>query len=271
MCWKMVLVSLLTLTIWSTGCADDADNGPLDAAVEAALDVAQPDMPADDTAPAPDLVAADSSTEVTLQVYASDFVTGNTISGVKVCVKEDSSVPCVMTSGGPLAPTSMVVPRAEDMMLIATKSGYICMEMPRPKSSTSVRYGATLIPTSAAATFTTKAGAPVDLQQGTLRVLVGNANWKGISPDATVTVEPSAGLGPFYSDKAGWPDTSMTGIGGKGYAWFFNLPSGDYVVRAKNKIGASCNLRTGFSGTAPNTAKAAIVKATMTGLSFSCP
>jgi hypothetical protein len=245
----------------AAGCSSDSDH-PKDSSVEKV----KPDH-----GPGQDQLAADAPTKRTVQFSFLDFTLGGSfVEGVKVCIKEDSSIACDTTVGTGLGSNAKVtIPTGKDLTVVATKTGYITWNIRIGKNDTGTEYGLYGFPTSIESTLTTDVGKTVDLSKAIL--IVSARKGKSIALGATVTVTPASGTGPVYSGNQGWPDSSLSSVQGFGWAWYVNQDEDTYSVTAKDQSGTACDVAGGWQGTDKTTASIKLSGATISSLGFSCP
>ncbi len=268
---KILLSVLLSFSlIVVSGCSDDSTNTTADYGVDSAIaDVGS----GGDTGSTKDgKVAADRGKSFSFTVRFRDHLTSAFIAGVKMCVKEDTSIACVTSQGtGMTSGAQITLPTGKDLTLVVTKAGYLDRALPVGKDNLEDSYSLDMFPTSMLTTIGTKAGVTVD---STKAMLIVNAvdYLGGGYGNAKLTLTPASGKGPMASDKDGYPDPTKTTTGslGLGWAWYLNLPAGDYTLTVKDNDGHICEVLLGWQGKTKAEAKVKPVVNAVNGIWFRC-
>jgi hypothetical protein len=153
------------------------------------------------------------------------------VGGVEVCIDQHPEIPCATSAPSGLF-TLRGMPAQQDLVLTCVKDGYV-------SSLRAIETAATDMDNSGAPIVTGKSGSPnpdlgikYDDTKGALSffTLLSEDDGGLVLPlGVTVTLSPSSGDGPFYTNAENLFERSATGtVGGLGF--FFNLAPGNYEL-----------------------------------------
>ncbi len=249
MTYSKAVLSLALCLILAVGCSDDdTTNGTADVGVDSAI--ADVGGGGDTGGAADQKVAADRGKEFSFTVRFKDHITSAFISGIKVCVKDMSSIPCVTSQGtGVTSGAQLTLPTGKDLVLVMTKTGYIKHTLFIGKDIAEDSYQINLLPTSMKTKMETNSKVTIDSTKGMLLVVAVDYLSGGYG-NAKLALTPKAGDGPMTSDKEGYPDPSKqtTGSLGLSWAWYLNVPVADYTLQVKDNDGNICDVLVGWMG-----------------------
>ena len=213
------------------------------------------------------LLTAGFPAKVDMTVKMYDPVAKKQLEGMKFCVKEDSSIPCVTTTASGVV-TLKDVPNTKDVTIVGSKAGYMTAVYPR-SSHTYTGFSSDAIPTSMAAALATAMKiSSLDLSsKGLLSVAASSS--ASVAKGATVSITPAAGTKVIYK-KGSLPDPSLTGMEGNTGAFVGNLPPSTYLVSVKDKAGKDCLLTLGHNDQNLNVARLVIKAGENPHLYFHC-
>ena len=198
-------------------------------------------------------VAVDGGKAAAMSGVAVDFSTGDAtknfdaskypvLTGVKVCVYEDASVPCVTTDAK--GEYSISLPIGVALYVSYEKTGFTPnLYAVTATDGTPISAPALLMTTTDYTdSFGTKGGAKVDATKG--QILFG-ATWLGPSSTPihemfgatelfyldgfSTTIDPPATVGPVFTSSDWQPDPSLTKASEVGWG-FFQAEPGDYTL-----------------------------------------
>jgi hypothetical protein len=199
------------------------------------------------------------------------------VSGLSVCVYQDSSIPCATTDSQG-AYTLANVPADQDLLLEYQKTGYFPTLVTVHTVPGVVSLGLFLAPTTAAATaFATLVGVTLDPNKGqVLFTAFQPASGGGYTGQDSVVgaITPKTGTGPFYTNNNNppLPDTTATATSANGIGLFANVDPGDAEVTLTHFSKTCTRLSTAWPGVNPNGSKIKIVAGYLTGgAAVECP
>ena len=159
------------------------------------------------------------------------------LSGVQVCIYQDSSFPCVSTQADGTF-TMPGLPIRSDVVLSFTKSGYQSYLLPIETASTDMDGGAARIVMDLASTYVPP-GVTYDATKGSVVAFAvteggpDGGSFVGVH-DTTIALSPMSGSGPFFLDESGQiaPTTTTTFVGNT--ALYYNVDPGSYTLTYSN-------------------------------------
>jgi hypothetical protein len=206
-----------------------------------------------------------------INVQFQDAVLRYPLGGLEVCAADRPDVPCAKTGAdgrvsAPLPPNAEIMLRCR-APLHATTS----MTLFTPDADFDVGVFR-LLEQATADLFTGIAGAPRNPDRGILLVNLYDEMVKRDVrvADATVTLEPSAGVGPLYGGNGVLPDSRLTSTSVNGPAGFYDLPPGDYSVTITHPS-RSCTGGFGWPGASPTTLRTRVFAGGMSTVTYVCP
>lgn len=196
-----------------------------------------------------------------------DMDTDAKVGGIKLCIKDDSTVPCV-TSATTTTPNFSLasVPNDRDVEITAAKTGHYTVVLPRQKQSSITSTSHAFLSTAAGTKLAGKVGLTLDKLKGLLVVSVGGVNAKG----ATATLTSGSGSGPYYADTTGYPDKTLKAVDKQGWIWFANVTAGAFEVAVKDKAGKACSVVLGPAGSPAGSVKAKAYAESLTSVWIDC-
>ena len=191
------------------------------------------------------------------------------VGDVKVCVKDEPTIPCATTDATGYFILSGV-PNDKEVILTFEKVGYFPAAVHRAKRQV-VTYELVyyLMPRAEQSTWESKAGYPLDPQMGHVFISVVTESGKPAT-DASFTITPSAGSGVCYADASLWPDPSLSATCSSGCGVFSNLPAGTYEVQVSHPGSSACKPSVGWQGSSPSAAKLVVTADTFSAAAFVC-
>ncbi len=194
-----------------------------------------------------------TGTGVTLTGSFLIFGTKTVVDGVKVCVK-DSTTLCT-TSDAKGAFTLKNVPDA-DALISMSKTGFFPFFGMYGKGQTDLAYTETsLLTPTLIKTLLTVLGTATKAGKGHL-ILSAGAGAAGVS----FTLDKTSGEGPFYLSALGLPDKTLKETSVAGRAFVVNMDEGDYVATFKNSKGKTCTIKQGWMGASADKLKVKVIK-----------
>lgn len=269
------LLCAALLALAGASCSDDtapaADHGVKDqAARDAGTDTAAKDTGTDSAAPdqqAADSAAPDAGATLTFTGTFIDYATSQAVAGVKVCVVEQKSVPCVTsdTAGKFTLPKA---PAGQDITLSMTKTGYLTFHAAAGKNQLVTAYGMLMLDNTTVAGVAAALSTSVKSGKGHIVVTASGAS--GRMAGVSFSLTQSAGEGPYYLDSTGNPSSSRTSTSSEGVSFVFNLDPGTYDLSWTSPTGKTCTLNSGWAGTTAASAKVKVAAGAATTVTVTC-
>lgn len=241
---------------------DDVDPPKKDGAIDSAIDGAGDDFQMDGFI---DAVSSDGPGP-TINGSIKSLLGSNPVDGVSVCVKEDSSIPCVTTdSAGAFTISGLDL--SNDFTLAGTKTAYMNAEFPVGANQTSLDYHQTMMDDTTVATLMTMLGTTVQSGMGHI-LFSAKSGASGGASGVTIQLDQSVGEGPFYSNGMGIPDKTLTATSTNGGAAIVNITPGTYYLTFSST--ATCTVFHGWKGTTSTDTKITVSADTATTVMVEC-
>jgi hypothetical protein len=159
------------------------------------------------------------------------------LSGVQVCIYQNSSFPCVSTQADGTF-TMPGLPIRSDVVLSFTKSGYQSYLLPIETASTDMDGRSSPIVMDLASTYVPP-GVTYDATKGSVVAFAvteggpDGGSFVGVH-NTTIALSPMSGSGPFFLDESGQlaPTTTTTFVGNT--ALYYNVAAGSYTLTYSN-------------------------------------
>ncbi len=159
------------------------------------------------------------------------------LSGVQVCIYQNSSFPCVSTQADGTF-TMPGLPIRSDVVLSFTKSGYQSYLLPIETASTDMDGRSSPIVMDLASTYVPP-GVTYDATKGSVVAFAvteggpDGGSFVGVH-DTTIALSPMSGSGPFFLDETGQiaPATTTTFVGNT--ALYYSVDPGSYTLTYSN-------------------------------------
>ncbi len=198
----------------------------------------------------------------TVDVHGGFFALGHPqpVAGVEVCVKEHPAVPCATSCAGGLFSLAGV-PDHQDVTLVARKTGYLPLELPRAARQPAGGYYHYLVSALALDALAAGIDRPLDPQAA---MILAAADRPGVRFDLT----PTSGCGPIYAGDDGLPDARQPATGQPALGWLVNLAAADYAITA-SLHGVPCAVHLGWR-TEATVARVRATAGAVVAPSFSC-
>lgn len=196
------------------------------------------------------------------------------VSGMKVCVYQTPSIPCV-TTGSTGNYQLMGVPANANVLLEYTKTGYLSSLVTVKTVLGPMSIGQFQAPTTSEAdTFASMVGTTIDPTKGQILITAfqgAPGSYTG-QDNVTATLTPKSGTGPFYLTSGMLPSTSLTTTSTAGIGLFANVSPGDAEVTLTHLSKSCQRMGTSWAGSTPTASKVKVVAGYLTaGAGLECP
>jgi hypothetical protein len=181
----------------------------------------------------------------TIKVYGTTrkYLAGSTsypvLPGVEVCVHTHPELPCATSDS--LGDYTLSAPAEAEIALHFVKEGFMSALAPWTTGKDDQKTDWDLVPQTLASAVAGAVGATWPPPDGKgYFVFYLTAPTAGGTMGATASISPASGVGPYYYDKTGLPDTSLTSVAeGKG-GLFVEVDAGEVDVSIQHP-GLICN------------------------------
>jgi hypothetical protein len=186
---------------------------------------------------------------------------GGPLAGVEVCVYPDKKI-CAMTDAAGAA-TLMGVPGNAEVMFSLARMGY---------QKELIQYTTAIDAITVSEALLTDAEAMAKALKVSLSIAgaLAQIDARAGAADVTVSLAPTAGIGPYYLDTMANPDKMLTKSTANGEAWLLNVDAADYVVVFQSASG--CTIQpSSWKGNMPGRARVKAVAGYWTNVDAKCP
>jgi hypothetical protein len=196
------------------------------------------------------------------------------VTGMKVCVYQVPSIPCVTTStAGAYALSG--VPADAEVLLEYTKTDFLKTLVTVKTTVGPMSIGTFHAPTEGEANFlATQLGTTIDATKGQVLFTAfqgAPGSFTG-QDNVAASIAPTSGVGPVYLTSTMTPSTSLTATSTAGLGLFANVSPGDLEVTMTHSSKTCQRLSTAWVGTAATASKVKIVAGYLTaGAGLECP
>jgi hypothetical protein len=196
-----------------------------------------------------------------------EFPGGDSIVGAKVCVWEHPEIACVTTDdlGNYELPG---IPDNAKVSIHYAAEGYLSLLWMFDASQNTTAWNPLMIPAEAPPAWAPPLGVEPSPAKGSVLARAAYPEGAGF-PQASISLEPPSGDGPFYIDGGG-PAMGLSETTGDGRAYIFNVDPGATEVAYAIPLGAECQVKWGWAGEYPGSIAATIAENTVTHIEMTC-
>ncbi|TNE50250.1 MAG: carboxypeptidase regulatory-like domain-containing protein [Deltaproteobacteria bacterium] len=192
---------------------------------------------------------------VAMSGTVTDFVSGNPIDQVKVCLQEPKGVPCVTTDakGTYRLPG---VPSRDGIYFSMEKQGYLTNIQTMDKGQ-SASYSVGMLQKALIPQLAALAGVQVKPNTGVITMRAFRPV-RGFESGMTLSMKVSGATGPIYFGTNGFPDPKLKATSAAGLAAYINIPPGVQVAEFAGTSKHNCRLGRGWLGQNKGEARAKV-------------
>ena len=200
--------------------------------------------------------------------YTFQFLDGGPLVGVTVCIYPGMTSCQTTDATGRVIITG--VPKSSEVMFSFTRTGYLSELVEYTTGTSDVASGYTMVSNTKLQNAQQAVGMTIDLQKGLIHAEAGRGASVGPTTGVTMTISPTSGNGPYYTDANDMPTTTATATGTNGDSVFINVPAGDYQVTYADPSGACMgNVNSWASGN--NVVRVRVAAGYLTNVGAMCP